>query len=134
MKKVLVLCTIAMMFLAFTANAGNGPKNNDPKVAAKIVEAEFDGGKVALADYMKTNLEYPKCAREKALQGKVTISFFVLADGTVHGARVVKGFDSPCNEAALQTVQKMPNWKPATQNGQAAASRNEITIDFSLDI
>lgn len=137
MKNIISCAILMMMFLTVTANANNGPKKgskNGPDKPVAIQNADFKGGNTEMLDYIHTNLKYPECARENALEGTVEISFFVLADGSIHGARVIDGFDTPCNNAALKVIQDMPNWTPATRNGQAVGSKHKVKINFNLEI
>lgn len=132
MKNIISLCTVLMMFLAFTANANNDPKN-DPDKPVVTQRASFKGGQAELANYLKKNLEYPILARENALEGDVTISFFIQADGSIHGAQIVDGFNSLCDAAALDVIKNMPKWAPATRNGRAVPSKYKLTVNYSLD-
>lgn len=132
MKNIISFCTVLMMFLAFTANAANGPENGPDKPVV-IQKASFKGSTTALQSYLKDNLKYPALARENAMEGDVTISFFILADGTVHGARVEEGLNNICNAAALDVIKNMPKWTPATRNGKPVPSKYKLTVNYSLD-
>lgn len=133
MKNIISFCTVLMIFFSVSATAANGPgKDNDGTKVVK--EANFTGGDTELTAYIQENLVYPTCAREQSLEGEVVISFFVLRDGSIHGARVVQGFDEVCDAKALEVVKEMPNWTPATANGKPAASKKYLTIKFELEI
>lgn len=129
MKSRAIFITVFALFSLMTAHANNDKPVNENAVT----NAQFIGGKTALQDYIKINLVYPSCAREKALEGVVRVSFFVLPDGSIYNAKVVKGMDKVCDKVALQVIKNMPHWTPATQNGQAAASKINMNITFRLE-
>jgi TonB family protein len=129
--KIRTILIVAISFFALMTSHANN--NNDKDKENAVTSAQFAGGEEALQQYIKAHLVYPSCAREKALEGTVKVSFFVLPDGSIHNARVVEGMDEVCDQVALRCVENMPNWKPATQNGQAAASKVTMNISFQLE-
>jgi len=99
-----------------------------------IVETmpQFPGGETGLRKYLQSNLRYPSKARKEGKEGKVYISFVVNSFGKVTDAIIVKGMGAGCDELALHTIEKMPLWKPATQQGKAVNVRFVIPIYFNL--
>ena len=97
-----------------------------------IIPASYYGGKAAIKNYLEAHLAYPSCAREAGIEGKVTISFFVLPDGTVFRPRIEKGIHKKCDQVALQVIKNMPTWVPAMHNGLPTASKTKITLHFRL--
>ncbi|PTX21493.1 TonB family protein [Pontibacter mucosus] len=63
-------------------------------------------------------------------QGKVKVAFTVATNGRPQHLRVIKSLCAACDAEALRLVQEGPNWKPATQNGQAVPQEVKITIQF----
>ncbi len=131
MKTRTILIAAFSFFAVMTVQANND-RSHDNKDNA-ITNAQFMGGETALQDYIESNLVYPSCAREKALEGSVKVSFFVLPDGSIYNAKVIEGMDQVCDQVALRFVENMPNWMPATKNGQAAASKVKLNIKFRLN-
>lgn len=78
-----------------------------------------------LAEYLKKNINSSKVAHK---QGKVTVGFIVMADGSIDKVTVEKGFDADCDAEALRVVRAMPKWEPGFQNGQ------NVKVKFSLPI
>lgn len=130
MKIRTILIATFSFFVVISSHGNTSSSHNHEKIVTK---AQFVGGETALQDYIKTNLVYPSCAREKALEGTVIISFFVLPDGSIYNAKVVEGMDKVCDQAALSFVNNMPNWAPANRNGIAAASKVQMNINFQLE-
>ncbi|MEN9612680.1 MAG: hypothetical protein RLZZ628_3494 [Bacteroidota bacterium] len=77
--------------------------------------SEYIGGKTELEQYLKTNLQYPKAAREQGIQGVVIVEFLVNTDGTIQDAKIGKGIGGGCDEEAIRLVQNMPHWKAGHQ-------------------
>ena len=129
MKNFIILFVLCMTTFAVTANATT-TNNDDP---TPIIKATFDGGQIAYQNYIQKNLQYPNCARENGVEGLVTISFFVLADGTIHGAKVVEGMNDKCDQVALEVISNMPKWVPAQKAEKPTATKNYISLNFFLE-
>ncbi|HRY33984.1 MAG TPA: TonB family protein [Bacteroidales bacterium] len=94
---------------------------------------EFPGGQAALQEYFRINLKYPDAARWKGLEGTVTISFYVNADGSLSDVKVEQGLGSGCDEEAVRLVKRMPKWKPAMKQGQAVRVKMTLPVRFAAD-
>jgi protein TonB len=77
------------------------------------------------------NPEYSKEARKAQLQGSVTLSAVVAADGTVHDVKVVRPLGKGLDEKAIEAVQ---HWRftPAMKNGQPIDVRISLVVNFAL--
>lgn len=130
MRNRIIIIASFFLFVAINVQANND--KNTPDKSEEISQAHYIGSEVSFQEYIKTNLVYPSCARDKGLEGKVTVSFFVLPDGSIHKPRVTEGIDDACDKVALDIIEKMPNWKPAEKNGKPVASRVNVVINFRL--
>lgn len=72
----------------------------------------FSGGKIQ--EWIKNHLIYPTEAFEANIEGKVYISLVIGADSLVHDVKVVRSDDTLLDKAAVEVIQKMPYWEPAT--------------------
>ncbi|HNF49451.1 MAG TPA: energy transducer TonB [Chitinophagales bacterium] len=95
---------------------------------------EFPGGTAEMLKYVSRSIMYPKAAKEKGLEGKVIIKFYVDTDGTVKDPVVLKdGVGGGCAEEALRIVRSMPKWKPGYDNsGSKVKVYYIIPITFKL--
>lgn len=93
---------------------------------------EFPGGEQALLDYIGSNVQYPKKARKKNIQGTVYISFIVEMDGKVTTVRVLRGIGGGCDKEAVRVVSSMPDWKPGYQDGEPVRVQFNLPIRFIL--
>jgi len=90
------------------------------------------GGMVAFYKYVGANLIYPALARRTGIQGKVFVQFVVEKDGTITGAKVVKGIGAGCDEEAARVIMGAPKWKPGKQRGKPVKVLKILPIHFVL--
>lgn len=126
------------------------------------VSPEYPGGESAMFKFISINLKYPQLANDCDCQGKVFVKFIVTEDGSLDSIKVLKkpvcngtiyldknGNVLPdeknavdtnnCSNAAdameaevVRIIKKMPNWKPATQNGKPVKVVMTLPINFVL--
>ena len=95
---------------------------------------EFPGsGMSAFMDYIKTNMRYPASAKEKGIQGCVTVRFVVDKDGSIKDSKVLRSVDKDMDAEALRLINTMPKWKPGRQKGQPVAVKYTAPVMFRLD-
>ena len=128
MKTLSIVCMVLMSIVSQNTFAKGIVSTPQPM----LIPAFYYGGHSAIKNYFDTYLSYPSCARETGIEGKVTISFFVLPDGSIYRPRVEKGIQEKCDQVALQAIKDMPTWVPAMHKGLPVASKNSITIHFRL--
>ena len=90
----------------------------------------FPGGDKALLDFIKRNMRYPKCAKEKKIEGRVLVSFYVETDGSLTNLSIAKSVDSRLNKEALRIVKKMPKWEPGQLGGKVVRMKFFLPIEF----
>lgn len=95
-------------------------------------QPQFPGGTSALMKFLSENIEYPKEAQEKGIQGRVIVNFVVEKDGSVSDVNVVRGQDPLLDAEATRVVPLMPNWTPGVQKGERVRVRYTLPIVFSL--
>ena len=93
---------------------------------------EFPGGEEGLLKFVTENTKYPEVAKEKKIQGKVYVQFVINRDGNVEDVKLAKGVDPLLDEAAMNIVKSMPQWKPGKQRGQYVKVSFTIPINFQL--
>ncbi len=91
----------------------------------------LDGGKELLKQFLKENLQYPKEAVEKRIEGDVIIRFKVTGRGEVLDPKVEKGIGYGCDEEALRLVS-MLQYQAVKNRGVRVTTNNKIKIPFRL--
>ncbi len=110
--------------------------DDDDMIMGMIVgehRAEFPGGDRALLDFLKSNLVYPKAARDSSIQGRVIVLFTVEKDGSITDVEVVRGVHPALDEEAVRVVSMMPKWKPGTQMGDIVRTKFTLPVLFKIN-
>lgn len=99
-----------------------------------IVETmpSFPGGDEALFKFLGKNIDYPQMAADAGITGMVYVTFVIEKDGSVAGARILKGIGGGCDEEALRVVKQMPKWSPGKQRGKSVKVQYNLPVRFTL--
>ena len=92
----------------------------------------FPGGDVELLKFIGENIQYPKEAKEKGIQGRVIIRMVVNADGMVTDAVALRGVDPLLDAEAIRVVSSLPMFSPGKQHGVNVPVYFMIPITFAL--
>lgn len=96
------------------------------------VMPEFPGGTQALFKFISENLKYPQNAIDGQIEGRVVVQFVVDKAGKVGNIRVVRSVDKMLDQAAIDVVRALPDWKPGMQDGQPVNVRYTLPVSFKL--
>lgn len=131
MKKVFLTLLVT---LAFTAFAQAQTDDSDTSTIFVIAEtsAEYPGGLDSLQAFIQQNIIYPEEAVEKRVEGNVYVKFVVEKDGSLSHMKVIRDIGSGCGEAAIEVLNKMPNWIPATVREKPVRFQFILPIKFAL--
>ena len=96
------------------------------------VKAEFPGGEEALSQFLKDHIKYPPKAAKKRIQGRVEVAFWIDKSGKVHDVRVVESVDKDLDKEAVRVCKLLPNFIPATVNGEPVEVLFKLPIRFKI--
>jgi len=85
---------------------------------ANISTPSYPGGDDSLKIFIQKNLQYPKDAKKKKIEGVVVLQFDVTMDGNAENISVYTSLGSGCDEEAIRILKLIPHWNP----GQAIFS------------
>ncbi len=91
----------------------------------------FKNGEEGLAEYILSEIEYPKLAIEKSIEGTVVVEFVVETNGYVTGITLKQTISAGCSDEAIKLI-KQTRWQPAQLNGKYVRYKNTYPITFSL--
>jgi len=91
----------------------------------------YKNGDEGFNDYVLSEIEYPRLAIEKSIEGTVIIEFIVETNGFVTGIDIKKGVNGGCSEEAIRLIQNT-RWKPALLNKKLVRYKMTAPITFSL--
>ena len=93
----------------------------------------FQGGDAnTFSRWISQNVVYPELARENGVQGRVTVEFKVMKDGSVGGVRILRGVDPSLDKEALRVVASSPRWEPGRQRDRTVNVTYQFPVIFTL--
>lgn len=137
---VIPVATLAVSVFANGTNASEPPKETHPQktTQTKIHDAveempEFNGGQLAMMEFLMNNMKYPQAAVKAKQQGKAIVGFVIRKDGTVSDVHITKSAGhAVLDEEAIRMVKAMPAWKPGKQKGEPVNVKYSVPITFKL--
>jgi TonB family protein len=110
------------------------PEGEVPREVFVVVEEmpQYPGGDTALMNFIFKNVQYPKDAREKGIQGRVIIRFAVNYLGGIEQVGVIRGVDPLLDAEAIRVIKMLPEWKPGKQGGKPVNVWYSIPVSFAL--
>lgn len=149
--KLLLILPLVAASLAATATTVYVPKEqnkgNENFVETQIVAADeeqpyikvqqmptFQGGDLnAYRNWMQSQLQYPKEAKDKGIKGRVIFSFVVEKDGSVSEFKVLNTPDKLLSAEVERVFKLTPKWEPGKQNGKEVRVKFTVPIVFTGD-
>ena len=137
---VIPVATLAVSVFANGTNASETPKETHPQktTQTKIHDAveempEFNGGQLAMMEFLMNNMKYPQAAVKAKQQGRAIVGFVIRKDGTVSDVHITKSAGyAVIDEEAIRVVKAMPAWKPGKQKGEPVNVKYSVPITFKL--
>ncbi len=93
---------------------------------------EFPGGTSALLQWIAKNMNYPTIAAENGIQGRVSCTFVVNADGSVSDVEVLRPVDPNLDKEAIRVLSKLPKFIPGEQRGKPVRVKYSVPVRFRL--
>ncbi len=93
-------------------------------------KASYVGGWDAFSNYLQKNLEDE--ALEDNMDKKITMSFFIEADGTITNVKAEGSDDQEFANKAKKVFEKMKKWKPAMESGSIVRTFRVIPLTIVL--
>lgn len=144
MKKSLSFRLLAIVFAGFMAISAYAQSDTitvvyaeEERVSLLVTSVdqmpEFPGGIDALKNFLHDNLHYPEEAKEKGVEGRVIVQFWIENDSTITHVVVVSKPNPLLDAEAVRLISSMPKWKPATHKGTPVRCRYVVPVHFKLD-
>lgn len=83
--------------------------------------------------FISSELEYPEKARMDSTEGFVRVRFTVNQRGIAEEFKINKSLGELFDNEAIRVLKMYQNWEPASFNGQAVESRQQINIQFEFE-
>lgn len=129
MKKFTTIIIVMLSLVINKVNAQNSTA--DPQNMAVLTSQEpfFPKGDTELFKYVLNAVKYSDEAKQKFIEGQVTLSFDVSADSTINNIGVISGVCCGINEEVTRVVKEL-KFAPAIQNG--VKMRMNMMMDFPV--
>lgn len=105
----------------------SSPVRSIAELSVEDERPEIVGGMGSL--YLRIN--YPPEAREKGIEGRLTLQFTITREGDVQHIDVTDSLHPLCDSAAVRALQSV-KFKPATRDGDPIPIRMSLPIRFEL--
>jgi len=94
---------------------------------------EYEGGDSELLKYISDNLVYPENARRSGIEGRVLVSFVLMADGSIKWIHMLNKNASELEDEAVRVIKHIPNrWNTAEIGGEKVNIMIMLPVNFSL--
>ncbi len=93
---------------------------------------QYQGGEVALLQFVSENTRYPEAAKAQNIQGRVIVRFTVTREGNVANISVLKGVDPLLDAEAVRVVSLLKGFEPGKQGGKPVPVWYMVPITFTL--
>lgn len=97
------------------------------------VMPEYPGGEAKLMNFIYGNLRYPDFSYEHHIEGRVVVTFTVMADGQVDSIHTLRGVVPDLDKEAVRVVHMLDRFKPGERLGKPIAIRFTLPISFKID-
>ena len=121
MKKFYALfLSILAYSYAFSQSASIGNYSNSEEIYTAIEEMpQFPGGVSALMEYLRNNIQYPREALKRGIQGRVVAQFVVKKDGSIGDVKILRGVNPDFDKEIIRLCKSLPQFTPGRMHGQA---------------
>ena len=117
------------------AAQANKPQSAQEEAFIKVESMPtFQGGDLnGYRNWVQSQLQYPKEAKDKGVQGRVIFSFVVEKDGSVSEFKVLNTPDKLLSAEVERVFKFTPKWEPGMQNGKVVRVKFTVPIYFKLE-
>jgi protein TonB len=126
---------VIIILLLSTKLFGQETQNISDEVCRKPdVAAEYPGGQGAFANFIGSELHYPKDAAKAKVGGHVYVEFIVGKDGAIEQKNIIvlRGVSNSIDEEAMRVISISPKWSPALKDGKPVRTRFVMPINFNI--
>lgn len=116
----------------FIKGTSTDESGNSKNYTVKEALPTFKGGESAFARYLSESMRYPPRARNKGIQGRVTLSFVIGKDGSLTDIKVLQSIDPELDAEAIRVIRQSPKWNPGLQHGVPVKVAYTMPINFNL--
>ena len=95
----------------------------------------YECADVKMLQFVSDNIKFPREARRKGIDGRVTAAFVVTRTGKIQNISIMEGLGYGCDEEVIRVISLMnemeERWIPARIDGQKVNSMFYLPVNFS---
>lgn len=129
--RLFILLSICFLSLPNRAFSQELTDSTDSLVFVVVEKPEYQGGEKALRRYIEDSI--PDSLRSKnGFEANVYVKFIIKADGEVdkEKTKILRSPHPKFDQAAMDIINNMPNWKPGMKDGNPADVHMMVPIKF----
>lgn len=132
--KTMKLTTLTIsLFLAFNFIQNQSLAQTDDTIYSLADEQpNYPGGMAGFFKYIQTNLQYPEAAKAKGIEGRIFVEYVIEKDGSISGAKILKGLNAECDKEAIRLVMNAEKWVPGKIDGKVVRVKMALPLNFKL--
>jgi len=105
-------------------------EKSTPVFSLPDTKAEFPGGKKALMNWIKKNINHSLETQKKGIKGKVLVKFIVEKNGSISNITIVESVHKILDDEAVRLIKLMPKWQPAKNKEEIVRSYHTLPFTF----
>lgn len=96
-------------------------------------EPKFKGGDIReFANWVGSEVKYPKEAFSQGIGGRVVAEFFIEKDGSVTFSKILISPHEILSKEVERVIKLSPKWEPAIQKGEKVRVKFAIPVAFAI--
>lgn len=96
-------------------------------------DPQYNGGSIAISQFISNNLKYPAKAKVQRVGGKLDVHFIIDTFGNATNIKVLKGISKEIDEEGVRLIKLLNRWIPALKNEKKISVAYSIPIFFFPD-
>ena len=97
-----------------------------------IKKPTYPGGRKALQEFVRKNLQYPKEALENKIEGTVSLKYTINHKGAVIDTHVISGIGHGCDEEAERIARLLKHDVPSQARKVRVTFTKDLHVHFRL--
>ena len=94
--------------------------------------AMYPDGMQGVINHVSKNLNYPRNALSKRIQGSVILKFVVEKDGSIKEIEILQSADQELNTEAIRVLKKLKTWVPGYKDEKPVRVSYTFPFNFRL--
>lgn len=126
---------LAILFLSIRCNSTATVEKSETKPIWKECAGPKYGSEfctyIRLTSHINREFKYPPFAKENDIKGEISVEFYINKLGVVEDINLLNNLGFGCDKEVVRVLRTIPDFIPATQNGEHILSKDTLIFNFS---